>query len=75
MQKYILAPDVLVRNEEFGLLFYLCKTTNLVFINSKNLLKAEDLKAGLTLTDLKENKTLINLLEKLEQRGLIQNVN
>lgn len=82
---YRLAHAVKVRDEEFGLLFYLCKTTGLVFINSGSLLKAEALLSGGTVEELLAKSqgkkqaeldpyqltVLTQLLGKLVQRGLV----
>ena len=51
MVRYQLSQDIKVRDEEFGLLFYLCRSTNLVFIASGNLLKAADLRRGGTVAE------------------------
>jgi putative mycofactocin binding protein MftB len=74
---YRLAPNIKVRDESFGLLFYLCRSADLVFINSGNLLKAADLRFGISEGKLfsrlgeSKNETLRKLISKLEARGLI----
>ncbi len=83
---YRLAHAVKVRDEDFGLLFYLCKTTGLVFINSGQLLKADALIKGGTVRELLEESgaameqpehvqdriiALEQLLGKLVKRGLV----
>ena len=82
-RRYQLARAVKVRNEEFGLLFYICRTTGLVFINSGDLLKAEALLEGGTVQELlmksqssekiDEYKlnALDDLLGNLVKRGLV----
>lgn len=80
---YQLARAVKVRNEDFGLLFYICKTTGLVFINSGDLLKAEALLEGGTVEELLiksqgddkidqyKLNALDDLLTSLVKRGLV----
>ena len=80
---YQLARAVKVRNEDFGLLFYICRTTGLVFINSGNLLKAEALLEGGTAEELLRKsqgegeidqyklEALDDLLASLVKRGLV----
>ena len=80
---YQLARAVKVRNEDFGLLFYICKTTGLVFINSGDLLKAEALLEGGTVEELLVKSqgneeidqyrlnALDDLLKSLVKRGLV----
>ena len=80
---YQLARAVKVRDEEFGLLFYICRTTGLVFINSGDLLKAKALLEGGTVKELlvksqgDENvdqyklNALDDLLASLVKRGLV----
>ncbi len=80
---YQLARAVKVRDEEFGLLFYICRTTGLVFINSGDLLKAKALLEGGTVKELlvksqgDENvdqyklNALDDLLSSLVKRGLV----
>ena len=80
---YQLARAVKVRDEEFGLLFYICRTTGLVFINSGDLLKAKALLEGGTVKELlvksqgDENidqyklNALDDLLTSLVKRGLV----
>ena len=80
---YQLARAVKVRDEEFGLLFYICKTTGLVFINSGDLLKAKALIEGGTAEELliksQDNDkidrykldALDDLLGSLVKRGLV----
>ena len=80
---YQLARAVKVRDEEFGLLFYICKTTGLVFINSGDLLKAKALIEGGTAEELliksqDDDKidrykldALDDLLGNLVKRGLV----
>lgn len=82
-KRYQLARAVKVRNEDFGLLFYICRTTGLVFINSGDLLKAEALLEGGTVEELliKSQGTdeidqyklnaLDDLLASLVKRGLV----
>jgi len=77
MLRYQLAEDVKVRDEEFGLLFYLCSSTNLVLIASNGLLKAAALRQGGTAAELSwglsaaQSATVEKLLDKLVQRGLL----
>jgi putative mycofactocin binding protein MftB len=80
---YQLARAVKVRDEEFGLLFYICKTTGLVFINSGDLLKAKALLEGGTAKELLVKSqgndeidqyklnALDDLLSSLVKRGLV----
>ncbi|MGI5825435.1 MAG: mycofactocin biosynthesis chaperone MftB [Bacillota bacterium] len=80
---YQLARAVKVRDEEFGLLFYICKTTGLVFINSGDLLKAQALLEGGTVEELLiksqgaaeidqyKLNALDDLLGSLVKRGLV----
>ena len=80
---YQLTRAVKVRDEEFGLLFYICRTTGLVFINSGDLLKAKALLEGGTVKELlvksqgDENvdqyklNALDDLLSSLVKRGLV----
>ena len=80
---YHLARAVKVRDEEFGLLFYICRTTGLVFINSGDLLKAKALLEGGTVKELlvksqgDENvdqyklNAWDDLLSSLVKRGLV----
>ena len=80
---YQLARAFKVRDEEFGLLFYICRTTGLVFINSGDLLKAKALLEGGTVKELlvksqgDENvdqyklNALDDLLSSLVKRGLV----
>lgn len=82
-KRYQLAKAVKVRDEEFGLLFYICKTTGLVFINSGDLLTAEALLTGGTPEELLIQsqghsevdpyrlEALDDLLNKLAKRGLV----
>lgn len=82
-KQYQLARAIKVRNEDFGLLFYICKTTGLVFINSGDLLKAEALLEGGTAEELliksqgNDNvdryrlEALDDLLNSLVKRGLV----
>ena len=77
MRRYTLANDIKVRDEAFGLLFYLCRSTSLIFINSGRLLSAKALKEGGAVIELAgssghdETAKLENLLEKLNKRGLV----
>lgn len=77
MLRYQLCEDIKVRDEEFGLLFYICHSTNLVFIASGALLKAAQLRKGGTAEELAAGLSpvkipvLENLLDKLVQRGLL----
>lgn len=80
---YQLAWAVKVRNEDFGLLFYICRTTGLVFINSGDLLNAEALREGGTSEELLRKSqgegeidqykldALDDLLASLVKRGLV----
>ena len=77
MIKYTANENIKVRDEEFGLLFYLIKSTSLVFINSGKLLSAKALKKGGNIDELAKmsghDKTIAleNLLLKLKERGLV----
>lgn len=77
MPRYALAKDIKVRDEEFGLLFYLCRSTSLIFINSRQLLTAKALKTGGTAEEMAQNsghqdsEKIEALMEKLTERGLV----
>ena len=77
MIKYFSSENVKVRDEKFGLLFYLIKSTSLVFINSGKLLSAKALKKGGNINELAKMSghdntvALENLLKKLKERGLV----
>ncbi|MCL1976415.1 MAG: mycofactocin biosynthesis chaperone MftB [Firmicutes bacterium] len=77
MPYYKLHENVKVRDESFGLLFYICPTTSLVFVASGNMLKSADLYRGGTAAEFaadmesKQIKTVESLLAKLAQRRLL----
>ncbi|MDD2388611.1 MAG: mycofactocin biosynthesis chaperone MftB [Desulfobacterales bacterium] len=73
---YRLASGVSVRNESFGLLFYCAEDTNLTFVNSGDLLDAEQLSGCQNASDLcrlseSKSKKIQKILSKLVERGLI----
>ena len=81
---YRLARGVQVRNEVFGLLFYDYRGPRLYFVPSKNLISDAFFDGQQTVADLVDNlcakislpcervhDQLVQLLERLEQKGLI----
>lgn len=73
---YILAPQIRVRKECFGLLFYNARSTNLTFIESGNLIDPDLLNKRTSLEeflgDNSENHTKIKrLLQDLTNRGIL----
>ncbi len=75
--KYTLSPGVRARKENFGLLFYNSKDTNLTFVKSGNLLNIEHSGNSIVLSANQEIaieeaklKRVINLL--LEKRLILE---
>lgn len=73
---YKLAPEIKVREESFGLLFYHTKSTRLTFIESGRLIPLEILEKESRESDYlgadgEDNQKIKKVLENLVKRGLM----
>ncbi|ATW24923.1 mycofactocin biosynthesis chaperone MftB [Candidatus Formimonas warabiya] len=74
---YQLSPDIKVRQESFGLLFYNTRNTNLTFIKSGSLIRVETLEKESPDSDYLDrdgetNQKIQGILHHLVKRGLLR---
>jgi putative mycofactocin binding protein MftB len=75
-QHYPLAPEIRVRREPFGLLFYNSKDTNLTFVKSGNLLNIKRLPGNKSIltaecNQIDEKKKIAHLIDVLLEKGFV----